>query len=164
MNRKTQKRVRFVTLSATIAALYVVLTLISAVFGLSSGAIQIRISEALCVLTFFTPAAVPGLTIGCLIANLITGANLLDVTFGTLATLIGAVGGYYVRKNKWLITLPTVLANTIIIPLVIVYGFGVTDMSLPFIALTVCLGELISATLIGSGLLSVLKKYKFKWN
>ena len=164
MKRKNQKRVRFITLSATIAALYVVLTLISAVFGLSSGAIQIRISEALCVLSFFTPAAIPGLTIGCLISNLLTGANLLDVVFGTLATFIGVIGGYYLRKRKWLITLPTVLANTIIIPLVIVYGFGVTDMSLPLIAFTVCLGELISATLLGSALLSVLKRYKFNWN
>ncbi len=164
MKRKNQKRVRFITLSATIAALYVVLTLISAVFGLSSGAIQIRISEALCVLSFFTPAAIPGLTIGCLISNLLTGANLLDVVFGTLATFIGVIGGYYLRKSKWLITLPTVLANTVIIPLVIVYGFGVTDMSLPLIAFTVCLGELISATLLGSALLSVLKRYKFNWN
>ena len=162
MKRKNQQKVRFITLSATIAALYVVLTLVSAIFGLSSGAIQVRISEALCVLTFFTPAAVPGLTIGCLVANLITGANLLDVVFGTLATFIGALGGYYLRNNKWLITIPTVVANTIIVPLVIVYGFGVTDMTLPFIAFTVCLGELISATLLGSGLLSILKKYNFK--
>jgi uncharacterized membrane protein len=161
MKRKNQQKVRFITLAAIISALYVVLTLVSAVFGLSSGAIQIRISEALCVLTYLTPAAVPGLTIGCLVANLITGANLLDVVFGTLATFIGALGGYYLRNNKWLITIPTVIANTIIIPLVIVYGFGVTDMTLPFIALTVCLGELISATLLGSGLLSVLKKYNF---
>lgn len=164
MKRKNQQKVRFITLSATIAALYVVLTLVSAIFGLSSGAIQVRISEALCVLTFFTPAAVPGLTIGCLVANLITGANLLDVVFGTLATFIGALGGYYLRNNKWLITIPTVVANTIIVPLVIVYGFGVTDMTLPFIAFTVCLGELISATLLGSGLLSILKKYNFKIN
>ena len=162
--KKPKKRVRYITLASIIAALYVVLTLISAVFGLSSGAIQIRISEALCVLTFFTPAAIPGLTIGCLLSNLITSSNLLDMVFGTLATFIGAMGGYYLRKNKRLITLPTVVANTIIIPLVIVYGFGVTDMSLPFIAFTVCLGELISATLLGSGLLSILQKYKFKWN
>ena len=162
MKRKNQQRVRYITLAATIAALYVVLTLVSAVFGLSSGAIQIRISEALCVLTFLTPAAVPGLTIGCLVANLVTGANLLDVVFGTLATFIGALGGYYLRNSKWLITLPTVISNTVIIPLVIVYGFGVTDMTLPLIAFTVCLGELISATLLGSGLLSVLKKYNFK--
>ena len=103
MKRKNQSRVRFITLSAIIASLYIVLTLVSAVFGLSSGAIQIRISEALCVLSAFTSSAIPGLSIGCLIANLITGANLLDVVFGTLATLIGAWGGYLLRKRKWLI-------------------------------------------------------------
>jgi uncharacterized membrane protein len=162
MKRKNQERVRFITLSATIAALYVVLTLVSAMFGLSSGAIQIRISESLCVLSFFTPAAVPGLTIGCFIANLITSGEPLDLIFGTLATFIGAWGGYYLRKNKYMITLPTVLANTIIIPLVIVYGFGVKDMALPIIALTVCVGELISASLLGIGLLEILKKYNFK--
>ena len=164
MKRKKQQKVRFITFAATIAASYVVLTLVSAVFGLSSGAIQIRISEALCILTFFTPAAIPGLTIGCLIANLITSAAPLDIIFGTLATFIGAVGGYYLRKSKWLITLPTVLANTVIIPLVIYYGFGFVDMALPWIMLTVFVGEFISATLIGVGLLEILKKYNFKWN
>lgn len=153
---------RFITLSATISALYVVLTLISAAFGLSSGAIQVRISESLCVLTFFTPAAIPGITVGCLISNLITSANLLDILFGTLATFLGAILGYYLRKHEMLITLPTVLANTVIVPLVIVYGFGIKDMALPLVALTVFIGELISATLLGTWLLRILKKYKFK--
>ena len=164
MKNKNQKRVRFVTLSAIIAALYVVLTLISAAFGLSSGAIQVRISEALCALTFFTPAAVPGLTVGCLIANLITSAHPLDVIFGTLATFIGALGGYYLRKNKWLVALPTVISNMIIIPLVIVYGFGVKDMALPLVALTVGAGEFISAYALGTFLLVTLQKYRLKWN
>lgn len=155
---------RFITLSATIAALYVVLTLVSAVFGLSSGTIQIRISEALCVLTFFTPAAVPGLTVGCLIANLITSANLLDIVFGTLATFLGALGGYFLRNHKWLVTLPTLLANMIIVPLVIVYGFGVTDVALPLVALSVGAGEFISACVLGTGLLLILQKYHFKFN
>lgn len=163
MKRKNQKRVRFVTLSALFAALYVVLTLISAMFGLSSGAVQIRISEALCALTYFTPAAVPGLSVGCLISNLLTGANPLDVIFGTLATLIGAIGGRMLKKRKWLVTLPTVLANTLIIPLVIVYGFGVKDVALPIVALGVFVGEFISATLLGTGLLTVLKKYNFRF-
>ena len=158
MKRKNQSRVRFITLSATIASLYIVLTLISAMFGLSSGVIQVRISEALCALTFFTPAAVPGLTIGCLVSNLVTGANLLDVVFGTLATFLGAWGGYCLRKRKWLVTLPTLVSNVIIIPLVLVYGFGVTDMALPIIALTVGAGEFISACVLGMLLLLVLKK------
>lgn len=153
---------RYITLSATIAALYVVLTLISAAFGLSSGAIQLRISEALCVLVAFTPAAIPGLTIGCLISNLIASANILDIVFGTLATFLGALGGYYLRKRKWLITLPTLLSNVIIVPLVIVYGFGVKDMALPLVALTVGIGEFLSATVLGTGLLLILQKYNFK--
>lgn len=151
------------TLAAIIAALYVVLTLVSAAFGLSSGVIQVRISESLCALVFFTPAAIPGMTIGCLVSNLITGANVLDVVFGTLATLLGAWGGYLLRKRKWLVTLPTILANTIIIPLVIVYGFGVKDVALPLVALSVCVGEVISAGIFGMGLLGVLEKRNFKF-
>ena len=163
MKRNTQSRVRYITLSATIAALYVVLTLISAAVGLSSGVIQLRISEALCVLVAFTPAAIPGLTIGCLISNLIASANILDIVFGTLATFLGALGGYYLRKKKWLITLPTLLSNVIIVPLVIVYGFGVKDMALPLVALTVGIGEFISACVLGTGLLLILEKYKFRF-
>ena len=151
------------TLAAIIAALYVVLTLVSAAFGLSSGVIQVRISESLCALVFFTPAAIPGMTIGCLVSNLITGANILDVVFGTLATLLGVWGGYLLRKRKWLVTLPTILANTIIIPLVIVYGFGVKDVALPLVALSVCVGEVISAGIFGMGLLGVLEKRNFKF-
>ncbi len=149
-------------MSAMIAALYVVLTLISAVFGLSSGAIQLRISEALCALAYFTPAAIPGVTVGCLIANLITSANILDIVFGTLATFFGVIGGYYLRNNKWLVTLPTVISNTVIIPLVIVYGFGVTDVALPLVALGVGVGETVSAVLLGTGLILVLEKYNFR--
>ena len=163
MKRKNHQRVRFLTLSAIIAALYVVLTLVSAAFGLSSGVIQVRISESLCILAFFTPAAIPGMTIGCLVSNLITGANILDVVFGTLATLLGVYGGYLIREKKWLITLPTILANTIIIPLVIVYGFGVTDVALPLVALSVCIGEIISAGVFGMGLLAILKKRNLKF-
>lgn len=163
MKKNTQSRVRYITLSATIAALYVVLTLISAAFGLSSGVIQLRISEALCVLVAFTPAAIPGLTIGCLISNLIASANILDIVFGSLATFLGALGGYYLRKKKWLITLPTLLSNVIIVPLVIVYGFGVKDMALPLVALTVGIGEFLSATVLGTGLLLILEKYKFRF-
>lgn len=164
MNGRNQKRVRYITLSATVAALYVVMTLISAAFGLSSGAIQLRISEAICVLTVFTPAAVPGLAIGCFISNLITAANVLDIVFGTLATLIGAIGGRALRAHKWAVTLPTLVSNTVIVPLVIYYGFGITDTALPLVVLSVGIGELLSATVLGTALLSVLEKYNFKIN
>lgn len=160
MKKKNQQRVHFITYSAVIAALYFVLTM--AVFPIASGAIQIRISEALCVLAYFTPAAVPGLTIGCFLSNLILTGSPLDYVFGTLATFIGALGGYYLRKNKWLITLPTVLANTIIIPFVIYFGFGETSWALPVVAIFIFVGEFISATILGTGLLKILKKYNFK--
>ncbi len=83
---KEHQKTLYLVQGALIAALYVVLTLVAAGFDLASGAIQVRISEALCILPFFTPAAVPGLFVGCLAANLVTGSALPDIIFGSLAT------------------------------------------------------------------------------
>ena len=118
------KRVKYITQSAMIAAIYVVLTLFISAFNLASGAIQIRISEALTVLPAFTPAAIPGLFIGCFISNLISGGLILDVIFGSLATLIGACGTYLLRKWKWAVPIPPILipSSTKIIYL---YGFTI---------------------------------------
>lgn len=158
MKTKNQKHIFNLCFAATVAALYVVLTLISGVFGLSSGVIQVRFSEALCILPVFSASAIPGLTIGCLISNILTSGNPLDVIFGTLATFIGSVGGYFLRKFKWLIPLPTVIANAVIIPLVIFYGFNITDSAIPFLILTVGLGEFIAAYILGMLLLITLRK------
>ena len=141
-----------------IAALYVVLTLLSAALGISSGVIQFRLSEALCILPIFTSAAVPGLTIGCLIANLVTGAPVWDVLFGSLATLIGAVGALLLRKYRYLSSLPTVLANVAIIPLVLIYAYGVPDGWF-FLVATVGIGELVCCSGLGSLLIVTLSKY-----
>ena len=149
-------------MAGLIASLYVVLTFVSAIFGMSSGAIQVRLSEALCVLPAFTSAGIPGLAVGCLISNILFAGNVFDVIFGTLATLIGALGAYWLRKYDWAVTLPTVIANTLIIPLVIAYGYGSTEASIPFMMLTVGIGEIISAGVLGTALLLVLKKYRFK--
>lgn len=161
------KKVLFLTQAALIAAMYVVLTMVIGAFGLASGNIQVRISEALCILPVFTPAAVPGLWIGCLIANALTpNVMVFDVIFGSLATLIGAVGTYALRKNKILCTLPPVIANTIIVPLVLRFGYGYTfiyqgtDLSIPFFALTVGIGEVISICVLGSILQRILEKYR----
>ena len=82
----------YITKAAFIAALYVVLTELSAQFGLSgTNVIQFRISEALTILPFFTSAAIPGLAIGCFLSNLLTGAAAWDVVFGTAATLDGMI-------------------------------------------------------------------------
>lgn len=142
---------------AVIAAAYVALTYVSHALGLDAGVIQLRLSEMLCILPVFTPAAVTGLYLGCLLANLLTGAVWLDVLVGPVATLIGALGAYLLRRFKWLAPVPTVLANTVLVPLVLAYGYG-AEQGLPFIMLTVGLGELLSAYVLGMVLYFSLKK------
>lgn len=158
-NKKSTVSVRYLTTAAIIAALYVIFTGISAMLGIASGVIQVRLSEALTVLPFFTPAAVPGVTIGCFLANLLTGAPLPDVIFGTLATLLGVLGASLLRKHKYLVALPTILSNMIIIPLVLQYAYGVPD-AFWYLMLTVGTGEFISAGILGGLLLYVLQKRK----
>lgn len=146
-----------------IAALYVALTYFSSLFGLANGAIQFRISEALCILPIFLPEAVPGLFVGCLISNLITSANVFDIIFGSLATLIGAVGARLLRKLParllWTATLPTVLSNMLIVPPVLIFAYGVTDAYL-WLVLTVGIGEIVCAGVGGTVLGYSLKKTK----
>lgn len=139
-----------------IAALYVVLTMLAWGFDLASGAIQVRFSEMLCILPFFTPAAIPGVTIGCLLANILMGSALPDVIFGTLATLLGAIGTWALRRNRWLCALPPILSNAVIIPLVLIYAYHLTS-AWWFLFLTVGAGEVISILLFGEILLSALK-------
>ena len=143
--------------SAAIAALYVVLTLIFA--PISFGEMQVRISEALTILPLFTPAAIPGLFVGCILGNLLGGAIPVDVIFGSLATLIGAVGGYLLRKNRWLVPLPTVLANGIIVPFVLRYGYQV-PLPIPLMMVYVAVGEIISCYVLGELLCTVLLRHR----
>ena len=131
-----------------IAALYVVLTYVAASVGLASGVIQVRISEALTILPVFTAAAVPGLTVGCVLANLLTGCAAWDVVLGSLATLIGAVGTRLMKKTPQLAWIPPVVANVAIVPIVLMKVYGVED-AWWFLALTVGAGELISCGLLG---------------
>ena len=157
--------IRRVSRAAVIGALYVILTMISHIFGLDSGmlpfGIQCRISEALCLLPLFAPEAVAGLTVGCLIANLLVGGLWQDIVFGTLATLLGALGARaFVRTRGWtrlLATLPTVLANGIIIPLVLKLAYGLADAWWIFV-ISVTAGELLSAPALGALLLPVLDR------
>ncbi len=143
------KRIRFLSHAAFIAALYTVLTFLSAACGLASGVIQIRLSEALTVLPAFTPAAIPGLFIGCLLSNLLTGSLPWDVVFGSLATLLGAFGTYFLcRCSSWLAPLPPILANVLIVPAVLQRVYGAPE-SYPFLMLTVGIGEMIAAGVLG---------------
>lgn len=156
---KRTKSTIYLTRGALIAALYVALTFVSSLMGLSSGPIQLRLSEALTILPVIFPEAIPGLFIGCLIANLLTGAVIWDVIFGSLATLIGAAGAYFLRKLPrkliWLATLPTVLSNALVVPLVIIFAYGASD-AYGFLFLTVGLGELLSAGVLGTILYRLL--------
>ena len=155
------RRTRYLVYAAMIAALYVVLTYFAALFGLSGqGFIQLRLSEALCILPYFTSAAIPGLTLGCLLANLLTGAHVLDIVVGTLATFLGALGSRALKKWRFLTPLPPVLANTLLVPFVLRYAYFQTDMAFPLLFLSVGLGEVLSVGVFGVFLLLVLEKYR----
>ena len=156
MNEKTKR----LTQGAIIAALYVVLTFAANALGLASGAIQVRFSEALTILPVFTPAAIPGLFVGCLLSNLLTGAAMWDVIFGSIATLIGAIGTYYMKKYKYAACIPPILANTIIVPFILIYAYGVPD-ALWFLMLTVGAGEVISCGILGAILYAIFAKRRF---
>ena len=148
-----------ITQGAMIAALYVVLTWVANVHGLANGAIQVRFSEALCILPVFTPAAIPGLFVGCLLANILNGCVIWDIIFGSLATLIGAFGTYFLRKTKFVFTLPPVIANAVIVPFVLRYAYGVGDAHWYLVA-TVAAGEIISVCILGMILKVGLWKYR----
>lgn len=159
-----KKRVRFITYSAIIAALYVILTGLSAVLHLASGPIQIRLAEALTVLPVFTPTAIPGLFLGCVLANFLTGSLIWDVVFGSLATLIGAIGTYYLRKkSKYLAVLPPIASNMLIVPAVLQYVYG-EEQVYWILMLTVGVGEILSAGVCGLILHKTLSKTKLFLN
>lgn len=158
-NEKNRKMLLTVCEAGVIGALYTAITVLIGPFG--NAAIQCRISEALCVLPFFTVAAVPGLTIGCLVSNLLTGCLWQDVIFGTLATLIGAVGARWLRRVPYLVPLPTVLANVVIVPFVLAHAYNV-ESGIPFLMLTVGIGEIVSAYVLGMFLLLTLRRYGYK--
>ncbi len=163
------KNVHFLTQGAVIAALYTVLTVIAGSLNLANGVIQVRFSEALTILPAFTGAAIPGLFLGCIISNILTGCHYLDVIFGSLATLIGAVGTYLIthsyKDKKWiskeskvskmLCPLPTVLSNTVIVPFILSYVY-MFEGSLWFFMLTVGAGEILSCYFIGLVLYNTL--------
>ena len=154
------KSVLYLTQAAMIAALYVVITWIFAPF--SFGEVQVRLSEALTILPVFTPAAIPGLFIGCIIGNILGGAVLPDIIFGSIATLIGAV---FTRKLKdahpFLAPVPPIVSNALIVPFVLRYAYSV-PLPIPFMMLTVGIGEILAVYVLGMILLIALEKTKIK--
>ncbi len=152
-NKKTQ----FLTEAAVIAAIYIVLVL--AFQPISFGPIQFRIAEALTILPYFTPAAIPGVAIGCFLSAVLTGADILDMIFGSLATLIAAYISYQLRRNKFLVPLPPIVANALIIPWVLRYAYQLPD-AIPYMMLTVGAGQVLAVGVLGSILLFALDKVK----
>ena len=152
------KNTKNLTYAALTAGLYVILTLIASMMGLSNGVIQIRFSESLTILPVFTSSAIPGLTLGCVIANIISGAHIYDVIFGSVATLIGAVFTYVLRKNKYLAASCPIISNTVIVPLILSYVYHF-EGSIWYFAVTVFIGEVISCGVLGLWLHRFIKKH-----
>ena len=153
-----RKSVQFLVRAAIIAAVYAALTILFA--PISYGLVQVRVSEALCILPFFTVAAVPGLFIGCLIANLVAGLGILDIVFGSLATLVAA----YITskiKNKWLAPLPAVLVNAVVIGAMLYY-LQIAPLPIWMFMIYVGVGQTVACYGIGMPLLFLLKKYRIK--
>lgn len=155
------KSLRYLTHGATIAALYVLFTYLSSLMGLASGVIQFRLSEALCIFACFTPAAIPGLYVGCLLANILTNSILWDILLGPVATLIGAVGTWLLRRtqNPYLAVLPPILANMLIVPLVLKYAYAAEE-AIPYLMLTVGIGEIVTCGILGVMLYYLIRRYR----
>ena len=160
MNTNMSRRLHTASLtqSAIIAALYIVLTFFANALGLANYAVQIRFSESLTILPYFTKAAIPGLFIGCLLSNIMTGCALPDILFGSLATLIGSLVTYFLRKYKWAAPIGPIVSNALIIPFVLLYAYGIQPLWFSFVTVTV--GEIISCGLLGMILLKSLDRYR----
>ena len=161
-SQKRRQSTLFICQAGIIAALYVALTFVFA--PISFGAVQVRIAEALTILPIFTPAAIPGLFVGCLIGNFLGGGIILDIIFGSIATLIGAIGTRLLRKvlvkgHPVFSFLPPIVSNALIIPFILAYAYGAPD-SIIFMMGTVGLGELISVGVFGCILYITIRRYK----
>ncbi|MBR4484221.1 MAG: QueT transporter family protein [Erysipelotrichaceae bacterium] len=157
----SRKSTLYIVQAALIAAIYVVLTLVFK--PISFDFIQVRIAEALTILPMFLPAAVPGLFLGCLIANFFGGAVLWDVIFGSLATLVGAFFSYKLKENRWLVPVPPIVANVIVVPLVLKYAYGISEVPLLLMMVYIFVGEFVSCFILGELLASVLIKNHFSF-
>lgn len=165
------KKVRFMAVSAVIAAMYAGLTYRAAAVNLAYGPVQFRFSEALTVLPAFTPAAVPGLALGCFIANLTSPFGAVDWVFGTLASFVAAVGTLALSRVRfkgvpWLAPLPPVIANAVIVGLELccfsdagVFSWGNASLG-GFLAgaFSVGIGELVVCYALGVPLMIALQK------
>ena len=161
LQQRKKFTVRDLAQGAIIAAVYAILTIFLA--PISSGLIQCRVSEAMSVLPYFTFSAVPGLFIGCLIANLLTGAPIYDVLFGSLATLLAAYITFLMRKrvSKYLAPLPSVIVNALVVGWLLTYIYEV-GVSFWVAAGYVAVGQAIACFALGLPLMSLLERFAGK--
>ena len=150
------RKTKFIVMSAVIAAIYAALTM--SLYVISYGPVQLRISEALTILPMFTSAAIPGLTIGCIIANVIGGYGIIDVIFGSVATLLAALCTRIFRKNTFLSLFSPVFFNSLIVGPML-YFLAPENGALLLNVFTVGLGEFLACFLVGYPLMRLLKKY-----
>lgn len=157
-------QVKSLARAGMIAAIYAALTLIFA--PISFNAVQFRISEAMTVLPILMPEAVPGLAIGCLVANILGSAALPDVIGGTLATLIAAVLTRMLRKKPVLAMASPVVVNGLIVGPLVYFCYEYKSIfslgALSFTAFTVALGEAVVVAVLGTLLIKALPKIKWK--
>ena len=149
------KTSKFIANAAIIGAIYAALTL--ALSPISYGVMQLRLSEALVVLCLYTPAAIPGLFIGCFAANLLGPGGITDAIIGSFATLIGCLGIWALRSKPWLAIMCNVVSNGVIIGIMLCYLY---DLQMhPLLAIAwVGLGELLSCYVPGYPLKKFLDK------
>lgn len=156
MDINPNKKTRYIVEAAIIGSIYAVITILLA--PISYGQIQVRVAEALTILPFFTPAAIPGLFVGCIVANIFGGGGLIDIIFGSLASLIAGILSRAMPKS-WLVPLPPVIINGLVIGWVL---FQVYGLPFWFSVGTVTLGQAIACYGLGHPLLLVLEKNKDK--
>ncbi len=152
---ESDRQVRLLVQGAVIAALYAVLTLILPVTA--AGTVEFRISEALTLLAALTPAAIPGLTVGCVLANVLHGAVVLDVVFGSLATLLAAIATWTTRKNLFVAAVWPAIFNGLIVGLLLRYAYQM-DAPLYVLMLSVAGGEAVICYALGIPLAKGLDK------
>lgn len=150
------QKTRFLVQAAAIAAIYVVLTLVFAPISYGETLVEFRIAEALTVLPFFTFSAVPGLFVGCLIANLFSPVGTIDIVLGSLASLIAAYLTYKM-PNKYLAPLPPILVNALVIGGMLHYVY---KFPIHIAILSIGLGQLVTCYGLGIILLLTMDKYK----
>lgn len=148
------KRTNFLVQAGLIGAIYAVLTIVFA--PISYGQIQVRIAEVMTVLPMFTPAAIPGLFVGCIIANIFGGGGMIDIVFGSLATLFAAYLSYKMPK-RWMVPIPPIIVNGIVVGFILNYVLG-----LPLLITMgwVTLGQMVACYGLGYPLILILENYK----